>query len=320
MKHLREHWFPYLLCGVILVTLLCKLPSFRSEEPVPAYTPDEVPDFSSLSYTGKDELIRYGRELITNTADYFGPHGRVAAITNGLDCGNCHMEAGTKLYTNNFMAVRSTYPKFRERSGRVESVEFRINECMQRSLNGKPIDSLSREMRAMVAYILWTGKNAGQQTTDGVATKELKFIDRAADTANGANIYVARCLTCHGVNGDGLVNPVGAGYTYPPLWGDNSYAVSAGMFRLSKLAAFVKYNMPLGATFTSPTLSDDEAWDVAAYINSKPHPQKMFAYDWPVIRNKPVDYPFGPYADNFSETEHKYGPFAPMLAARAGKK
>ena len=70
--------------------------------------------------------------------------------------------------------------------------------------------------------------------------------------------------------------------------------------------------MPLGATYTAPLLNDEEAWDVAAYINSQPHPKKMFASDWPVLRSKPVDYPFGPYTDGFSEKQHKYGPFDPI--------
>lgn len=74
--------------------------------------------------------------------------------------------------------------------------------------------------------------------------------------------------------------------------------------------------MPLGATYAEPLVSDEEAWDVAAYINSQPHPIKMFAYDWPVLKTKPVDYPFGPYADNFSEHQHKYGPFIPIKNAK----
>ncbi len=74
--------------------------------------------------------------------------------------------------------------------------------------------------------------------------------------------------------------------------------------------------MPPGATYKKPQLIDEEAWDVAAYINSQPHPQKMFAYDWPVIGTKPVDYPFGPYTDGFNEYQHKYGPFQPIKKAK----
>ena len=75
--------------------------------------------------------------------------------------------------------------------------------------------------------------------------------------------------------------------------------------------------MPSGATYKDPQLNDEEAWDVAAYINSQQHPTKMFPSDWPVIKTKPVDYPFGPYADAFSEKQHKYGPFVPIKKARS---
>jgi cytochrome c len=37
--------------------------------------------------------------------------------------------------------------------------------------------------------------------------------------------------------------------------------------------------------------------------------------DYPALLQKPVDTPYGPYADGFSEQQHKYGPFAPIRAA-----
>ncbi|MDQ6757363.1 MAG: cytochrome C, partial [Bacteroidota bacterium] len=82
------------------------------------------------------------------------------------------------------------------------------------------------------------------------------------------------------------------------------------------LASFIKSNMPLGATYTDPLVSEDEAWDVAAYINSQPHPQKIFPFDFPVLNSKPVDYPFGPYADAFSAKQHKFGPFEPIKKSK----
>jgi len=74
--------------------------------------------------------------------------------------------------------------------------------------------------------------------------------------------------------------------------------------------------MPFGTTHKNPQLTDEEAWDVAAFVNSQPHPEKFFKYDWPDIKTKPVDYPFGPYADGFNEEQHKYGPFAPIKKAK----
>ena len=75
--------------------------------------------------------------------------------------------------------------------------------------------------------------------------------------------------------------------------------------------------MPLGVTHQKPQLTDEEAWDVAAFISSQPRPVKLFPYDWPKIASKPVDYPFKPYADSFSELQHKYGPFEPIKKAKS---
>jgi thiosulfate dehydrogenase len=109
----------------------------------------------------------------------------------------------------------------------------------------------------------------------------------------------------------------GKSYTYPPLWGPNSYNSGAGLFRLSRLAGYVRDNMPLNqATHKAPILSDEESWDVAAFVNSRPRPSKDLSKDWPNIAKKPIDHPFGPYADGFSETQHKFGPFKPIIEAR----
>ena len=70
--------------------------------------------------------------------------------------------------------------------------------------------------------------------------------------------------------------------------------------------------MPLGANYDKPQLSDEEAWDLAAYVNSMPRPAKDLSKDWPDIAGKPFDHPFGPYADPFTEEQHKYGPYKPI--------
>ena len=68
--------------------------------------------------------------------------------------------------------------------------------------------------------------------------------------------------------------------------------------------------MPFGATYKAPQLTDEEAWDIAAFVNSMPHPSKDISKDWPKIEEKIFDHPFGPFADGFSEKQHKFGPFA----------
>lgn len=255
-------------------------------------------------------LIRYGRNLIEKTAYYLGPKGTVAHISNGMNCQNCHLEAGTKPWGNNYGAVASTYPKFRTRSGSVESIEKRVNDCFERSLNGKAIDSSSNEMRAILAYIKWLGSNVRKGVTPkGSGIMELKHLSRAADPQKGQLVYTSICEKCHGKNGEGQVNPGEVGYLYPPLWGKNSFTVGAGLYRLSRFAGYVKNNMPNPTNYHNPQLTDEQAWDVAAYVNSQPRPVKDMRNDWPDIKKKPFDYPFGPYADSKTEAEHKFGPW-----------
>ncbi|MGP8215444.1 MAG: c-type cytochrome [Bacteroidia bacterium] len=272
-----------------------------------------APDSSTLVTNPDAELIRYGEKLVANTSYYLGPNGIVSHISNRMNCQNCHMQAGTKPFGNNFGAVAATYPRFRPRSGKIENIFKKVNDCIQRSLNGKAIDTNSREMLAITAYIKWVGKDVTRQNIpDGAGGAQIAFLDRAADSVKGKEIYLLKCGACHGVNGGGMPNAPGIGKPGPALWGDNSYTTGAGIYRLGKLAAFIKQNMPFGTIYKSPVLTDEEAWDVAAYINSQPRPWFDASADWPDIKTKPIDYPFGPYADSFTETQHKYGPFKPM--------
>jgi thiosulfate dehydrogenase len=78
-------------------------------------------------------------------------------------------------------------------------------------------------------------------------------------------------------------------------------------------------NMPWGADYRKPQLTAEEAWDLAAYIDSQPRPVKMFRGDWPDVSLKPVDHPYGPFADSFTAVQHKFGPFLPIVRAREGK-
>jgi len=280
-----------------------------------------APDTASLAATGDGALILYGRDLIARTAYYFGPKGKLRSIANGMNCQNCHLDAGTRLYANSFSAVFSNYPKFRARSGSLEDLNKRINDCMERSMNGKKLDSLSREMLAMKAYINWVGKDVKKGTTPkGASVVDLPFLDRPADIDKGKIAFQKNCITCHGEDGQGKLNTDQATYEYPPLWGPHSYNTAAGLYRITRLAGFIKSNMPnLKSSVDKPTLTDEEAWDIAAFICSMPRPEKQFAEDWPDISKKPIDHPFGPFADHFSAYQHKYGPFKEIAAATKKK-
>lgn len=328
MRFLRSSWCPACL-GIISSVLLLSslLPSAQKKIFVHSFSNqyregDEwiAPDEKEIPSDAEGDLIRYGKELIVHTSKYLGPKGVIAQIANGTNCQNCHINAGRENFGNPFSAVLTSYPKYRDRSGRVESIEFRVNECMQRSMNGEALDSLSVEMRAMVAYLKWIGKDVPKGVRPkGTGTMPPAFLNRAADPKKGAKVYNNHCQRCHGVDGLGIKNADASGYTYPPLWGNDSYNVSAGLYRLSHLAGFIKNNMPYGeVTWKNPRLTDEEAWDVAAYVSSQQRPIKLFSYDWPDASKKPVDYPFGPFTDGFPELQHKYGPFEPIKNAKAG--
>ncbi|SFV34433.1 Cytochrome c [Thermoflavifilum thermophilum] len=284
------------------------------------------PDTHTIPHTAEGDLIRYGRLLVVHTARYLGPKGKIAHISNGMNCQNCHLAAGTLPFANNFSLVASTYPKYRARNDRVETVAFRVNACLKRSLNGEALDTNSREMKAFVAYLLWIGgqlhanSSAGSRTPTvwGAGTEKLNYLKRAADTNAGRMVFMTYCQNCHGRHGQGLWVDSTGEYQYPPLWGKHSYNTGAGMYRISQFAAFVKNNMPFGTSYLHPLLTDEQAWDVAAFVNTQPRQAyRDLKYDWPRIADKPVDYPFGPYADSFQEPQHKYGPFEEIEKARA---
>lgn len=277
----------------------------------------KIPEFTSIRDEKEKELILYGQELIMHTSRYLGPNGSVESLSNGMNCQNCHLDGGTKIWGNNYAAVASTYPKVRARSGKLESVEKRINDCFERSLNGRALKNDSKEMRAIVAYMKFLGTNVKKgEVPEGTGIFDIPFLDRAADPEKGKTVYEAKCASCHGENGEGMMAMNQQEYTYPPLWGEHSYNSGAGLFRMSRLAGYVKYNMPYGATFIDPQMSDEDSWDVAAYINSQPRPGKDLSKDWPDISKKPIDHPFGPFSDGFSESQHKFGPFAPIKKAK----
>jgi thiosulfate dehydrogenase len=129
----------------------------------------------------------------------------------------------------------------------------------------------------------------------------------------GKLVFEQHCTACHGDDGAGLLaaaNPI-HGYVFPPLWGPSSFNTGAGMHRVLTAARFIKARMPLGR----PDLNDEQAFDVAAFINSQPRPEMAnLDQDYPDRKTKPVDTGYGPYADSFPLEQHRFGPFQPMEA------
>jgi thiosulfate dehydrogenase len=230
-----------------------------------------------LSRDAREAEIRHGRDLVSATRQHLPRH-----VGNSLSCTSCHLEAGRRPKAAPFAGVPLDFPQYRARSGRVDTLEDRINDCFRRSLNGKPLAKDSRDMRAMIAYMTWLSKGipAGKQAEGrGIPRIAPK---RPADPEAGKRLYAASCASCHGQDGAGMGG-------YPPLWGPRSFTIGAGMARMHTLAAFIRWNMPLG---DGGSLSPEEAYDLAAYVLSHERPDYAAKHlDWP-RGGKPEDAPY----------------------------
>ncbi len=277
-----------------------------------------IPDTSKISNDYFGEMVRYGRELMLNTAYYIGPNGKAGKYTgNQINCTNCHQDAGTKPYSFNLLQAHDRYPQYRAREGRVLTLTDRVNNCVQRPGNGKPLPLDSREMTAFLSYLKWINEFLPKDgKADGLKNLEIKFPDRAADPDRGAVIYAQRCSRCHMPDGGGFFDKQQNKMLYPALWGDHAYQPGSSMHRVIKMAQWLKANMPYdSARWNNVLLTDEEALDVAAFVNhdeihKRPNPP---SFDYPRPAEKAIDYGIPPFADTFPARQHKFGPYQPII-------
>jgi thiosulfate dehydrogenase len=277
------------------------------------------PDIAAVADDPFGRLVKYGYALFSDTANEIGPTVSDPArrfAGNNLTCQNCHLRGGTQPYAMPLIGVWGQFPQYRAREGAVDTLEDRINGCMERSMNGAALPLGGREMRALSSYMRWlsTGIPDGAKLV-GAGTLRIKEPARAADSSRGAEVFSRLCAACHRPDGSGQRAQTGAGYLFPPLWGPDSYNTGAGMSRLLTAAAYAMHNMPIGTAFNAPVLTDEEAYDVAAYVINQSRPQMAnLDRDFPARLQKPIDTPYGPYVDGFSLEQHRYGPFEPIRA------
>lgn len=259
----------------------------------------------------------YGRRLINDTARLIGPdHEDPAMRYSGsrLACASCHLGGGTDPGMLALVESADLYPRYSGRDGGERDLFDRINGCMTRSMNGRTMPRNTPEMIAMVGYVESLGDRfKGMGTSLRKASDPPAFVrpERAVDLAAGEQVFKTRCAICHGADGLGLRASTSPqdGYVFPPLWGPDSFNDGAGMARVLTAARFIKARMPLG----EPTLTNDEAFDAAGYINAQPRPQmENLEQDYPKRAEKPIDSPYGPYADPFPRDQHRFGPFKPI--------
>jgi thiosulfate dehydrogenase len=305
---------------VIAMSILFSLCTTKQKETekVKANVSFVQPDTTKIPDDEFGKLVQYGRQLMLNTAYYIGPDGINGNHTkNKMNCTNCHQEAGTKPYSFNLMKSHLHYPQYRPREGRVLTLADRVNNCIERPHSGKALPLNSKEMTAFLSYLKWISTNANhEKEVQGYENLEIQFLTRAADPDKGKLVYQNKCERCHGVNGEGKMLANGITYEYPPLWGASGYQPGSSLHRVIKQARWLKANMPHDlAKWYEPVLTDEECFDVAAFVNDdrihqRPNPK---AFDYPNIADKNIDYGKGPFIDTFTEMQHKFGPWPPII-------
>jgi thiosulfate dehydrogenase len=265
-----------------LLSVICFSACSRPEASPQAAAAAAAPD-SALPGGPFGDAVRRGQAILLATRDSLPNH-----VGNQLRCTSCHLDAGRR-ESGSWVGVFARYPQYRPRSGIVETIEYRVNDCFRRSMNGTALDPAGADMRDIVAYLafLSRGTRVGPPAAPpGGGARLQKWASFSPDTAAGARVFSSSCAKCHGEKGEGTA-------VAPPVWGPRSYNVGAGMTRVRTAADFISRSMP----FDAPgTLTDQQAVDVAAYVNAQPRPDyKGKENDWPNGDPPPdVAYPTRP--------------------------
>jgi len=227
----------------------------------PAFAPpaaDSIPDDAF----GK--LVRKGQDIFLYTTRYAGKY-----VGNNMNCVSCHLDAGRRKDAAPLWAAYVLYPQYRKKNGHVNTLAERLQGCFRFSMNGVMPPANGETIVALETYMFWLAKGAPTGVTlAGQGFRKLPKPPEKADYTRGQDVFGQHCVLCHGADGAG--QSVNGKMVFPALWGDNSYNWGAGMHSIATAAAFIKANMPLSQ---GGTLTDQQAWDVAYFIDAHERPQ-----------------------------------------------
>jgi thiosulfate dehydrogenase len=238
--------------------------SVPPENAAPAAVPFKPPGDDKIPDDEFGKVIRLGQAIFSETRT-----NAPQFVGNDLQCRNCHIDAGRLANSAPLWGAWVSYPAFRSKNKEVNSFQARLQGCFQYSMNGKPPPLGDPVLLALESYSYFLAK--GAPVDPGIAGRGYPKLEEPAsfDRAAGAQIYAAKCTACHGADGEGQKDARGA-TAFPPLWGPRSYNWGAGMSSIHNAAAFIKANMPYSK---GGTLTDAEAWNVAAFVDGHERPQ-----------------------------------------------
>lgn len=236
-------------------------PARAASAKAPSFQP---PPESAIPADAFGDLVKLGEQMFRQTEIYAKPY-----VGNQLRCSNCHLDAGRLANAGPLWGAYGMYPAYRAKNGHVNSFAERLQGCFMYSMNGKAPPLGDKTLQALEAYAYWMSRGVPLgESMPGRGYPKLPKPAAAPDYARGAKVYGDHCALCHGANGEG--QKVADAWVFPPLWGAQSFNWGAGMHELDKAAGFIKANMPLGR---GNTLSDQDAWDVAYFMNAHERPQ-----------------------------------------------
>jgi len=224
-----------------------------------AFTP---PPEESMPTDEFGKQVKLGEQIFLHTKEYAGKY-----VGNSLNCVNCHLK-----HVNTFAE--------------------RLQGCFRFSMNGKAPPYGDEVLVALESYSYWLAKGAPVGgNVEGRGYPKVAKPALAPDYARGGKVYEQNCALCHGADGQGQTS--GAATVFPPLWGPKSFNWGAGMHDIANASAFIKANMPLGL---GGTLTDQQAWDVAYFMDAHERPQDpRFAGSVAETRKKYHDSPTSLY-------------------------
>ena len=265
------------ILGFFRSTLTTKRLAVEQEAPdVKAVLSTDRPFFAPPRPEDAPEDIRgevmLGYLIMTQTDKYAGEY-----VGNDLTCSSCHFEGGRSLDTISLAGVGAVYPQFRSRQDYTTDLAMRTQDCFERSMNGRAPALDSQVMQSLLVYMQWISKGIPIYSKLPWALPSKLDSDHKPDAAHGATVYRDVCARCHGDRGQGTA-------IAPPLWGDGSYNDGGGMHRVTTFSVFAWRFMPKNA----PSLTQEQALDVAAYVNGQPRPHMESAHSDKIRRVIPL--------------------------------
>ena len=247
--------------GIVAIFTLFLADAGATGKPSTDFSP---PPADSIPANDFGKTVKLGEQIFLHTRQYAGQY-----VGNNLNCASCHLDAGRKPDASPMWAAYLLYPAYRSKNGHVNTFAERLQGCFRFSMNGKAPPLGDPTLVALETYAYWlaTGAPVGQKMP-GQGYPTVAKPSLPPDYLRGSKVYQQQCALCHHQDGQGQVS--GGKTVFPPLWGPKSFNWGAGMHDVKTAAGFIKANMPLGL---GGTLTDQEAWDVATFMDSQERPQ-----------------------------------------------